>query len=387
MEAVLVRELRNSELNIAKDKRSFLTYPIDGLASCTLEETLDGVAFLFDTTNLEPGEYILGCPQQEQYRFLISCASLEKLIAEYDFSLSLNNLLVDTSLRPQVLMRNAHTNSSDFFERYKALLGQVLQPRYTYEDYLHGGEDLYRRHKLLAQLTKLGTIDEIKTKLIEIYQKTIETIKKDKCLVSRKNAAAVRVVIPVLGVALLAVGFFSVRFWFFDLPHKDSVIEANTAYIQQDYLGVQHALDGMELSRLSGESKYILAQAYVATEALTDSQKENILQGLTMKNDAVIFDYWISLGRLDFATSIDIAQRLGDNELLLFSYMKYEMTARNDPTLSGEEKTALLNELDGKISSLTKLRDEAAALRDEAAALGDEAAALGDEAAATAPQN
>ena len=361
MEAVLLREMRSSELNITKSKRAFLTYPTQGLADCTLEETEDGVLFRFDTSDLEAGQYILSCPQQEKYRFLIGCAELDKLYTEYDFSLSPDNILIDTSLRPRVLIRNAQVGGGDFLMQYKALMGHVLQPRYTYDDYLFGGEDLYKKNKILSQLTELSTVEEIRARLVEIYKKEMESIKNDKRIVSRSSVRTVYIVIPVLAALLLAAGFFAGRFWFWDLPERDAVIAANTAYIQKDYLGVQMAMESLPLSRLSNESKFILAQAYVATEALTDSQKENILQGLNLKNDSVIFDYWISLGRLDFALSIDIAQRLGDDELLLFSYMKYEVAVKNDTTLSGEEKTALLGDLDSKIGSLTKARDEATA--------------------------
>jgi len=79
--------------------------------------------------------------------------------------------------------------------------------------------------------------------------------------------------------------------------------------------------------------------------------------GITLRTDPVIFYYWILLGRLKFDEAIDIAQRLGDDELLLFAYVKYEVVVRNDTTISGEEKTTLLNEIAGRISTLQRDRE------------------------------
>ena len=43
METTLQKTMRNSEMTVLKEKRPFLTYPINGLAPCTLEEKEDSV--------------------------------------------------------------------------------------------------------------------------------------------------------------------------------------------------------------------------------------------------------------------------------------------------------------------------------------------------------
>jgi uncharacterized membrane protein YukC len=75
----------------------------------------------------------------------------------------------------------------------------------------------------------------------------------------------------------------------------------------------------------------------------------------------IIFDYWIHLGRLEFEQSVDIARRLGDDELLLFAYLKQEVFVRQNINLPGEERTALLAYLVNAIDTLNNARDEAAA--------------------------
>ena len=148
---------------------------------------------------------------------------------------------------------------------------------------------------------------------------------------------------------------------FIDIPFRDSVITASMAYINNDHLSVQTALRDYDVEMLSDDTKRFLSRSYVSTEALTDLQRENILLGLTSMTPPIIFDYWIHLGRLQFAPAIDIAQRLGDDELLLYAYLKHEVFVRQDVTMPGEERVALLSYLENQINTLSRARDEAAA--------------------------
>jgi len=358
MGEILKRSVRNSELNIAKNKRAFLTYPVDGLLGCELEETDDGVTFLFDMTDVESAENIGQKSKEDQLRFLSNCTELEKLFVEYDFSLSPENIVFDINFKPFVLVRDGKKGGENFQIQYSALIGSVLQSRYKYEDYLQGGQDLYKKKKLLSEISEAATISDIKECLINEYREEKAITNSTKRLVNRRTVVASRVLIPVLAVLVLVLGYFMWGAIFQDIPYKNSVIAANNAYISNDYLGVLQALKDLEVTSLSQESKHILARSNVVTEALSDAQKENVLRGLTLRTDSSILDYWIILGRLDFDGAIDIAQRLGDDELLLFAYVKYEVYVKNDTSLTGEEKTNLISNLDQKISSLSDARNE-----------------------------
>jgi len=373
--ALLYRSVRNSELTVPKEKRALLTYPTDGLASCTLNETEDGIELFFESNGLKPAEKVLSKAIEEKYRFLINAADLDKLNTEYEISLSLSNLLIDINLRPLVMMRDAkHNNSIEFIEKYKALIGSVIQPRYKYEDYLSGGSDLYKKLKLLSDISALETIESIKEFLTREYINTIQKNQRIKQLVLKKYVIICNITIPILATLLITAGVFLWIALFQDIPFKNDVIYANSAFIAGEYVEAQRALSEYKVSNLSFESRYFLSRAYIITEALTDVQKEHILTGITLRTDSVIFDYWIFLGRLQFDEAIDIAQRLGDDELLLFAYLKYEVVVRNDTTISGEEKTALLNDITGKIDALQRDREEAADEASEAAESDAEAA-------------
>ena len=360
MEKAMQCSVRNSELAVQKEKRAFLTYPAEGLASCELCEADDGIELAFDCEGLEPAAMLMKKSKEEKYRFLVNAADLDKLSTEYEVSLSPDNLLVDINLRPQAMMRDAkHDSSPDFLSKYKALIGSILQPKYKYDDYLSGGDDLYKKQKLLSKIIAPESVEEIKDGIITEYNKTITKQKRTKKQVSKKYVIACNILIPILAASLIASCFFLWISMFVDIPFKSDVIDANSAYIAGEYIETQRALSRYDVSELSFESRYFLSRAYVITEALTDVQKDNILMGLTLRTDPVIFDYWILLGRLDFDEAIDIAQRLGDDELLLFAYLKYEVVVRNDISMPGEEKTALLGDLAGRIDRLERAREAA----------------------------
>ena len=264
---------------------------------------------------------------------------------------------------PKILVRDAKKNDGnnglDFLQTYMALIGSILLAKYKYEDYLKGGQSHYKKNKLLTELSALETAADIKHRLLKEYQQIIQETNETQKLVPKKNVLISRIAIPLLAVALAAAAFFAGRMLLIDIPFRDNLITANTAYINGDFLSVQQALRNYDITALSAETRFFLSRAYVSTEALTDAQRENILIGLAQLTDPIIFDYWILLGRLYFNEAIDIAQRLGDDELLLFAYLKYEVFVRQDMSMPGEERVALLAYLENHIDRLNSARDEA----------------------------
>jgi len=328
---------------------------------CTLDEAEDSINFVFNSNGLDTSDIVLRKPKWEKLRFLANCAGLISLDEEYDFSLSLENQLVDINLMPMVLMRDAKGPATEsFLQRYKALAGSILLPKYKYEDYLKGGKDLYKKNKLLSELASQETIEEIKERLLKEYKRMMWEVNTTKKLVLKRNVWVSYIAIPLLVFALLATAYLGGRMLFIDIPFRDSMISANIAYINRNPLSVQQILRPYSIENLSEETRYILARSYVSTEALTDIQRENILMTLTTMTNPMLFDYWINLGRLNFAEAVEIAQRLGDDEILLYAYLKQAEFVRVDLSLSGEERIALLAQLERNIDTLNQARDQAA---------------------------
>ena len=364
MDTTLRIEVRNCDLKISKDKREFLTYPVEGLASCAVEEAEDGIVFVFEQDALEGGlescKNLSKKPKEERLRFLVNCTKLLPLFDEYDCSLSPDNLVVDMNLTPKVLLRDARDSESrDFLSGYKALIGSLLTPKYSYEDYLEGGEDLFNKDKFLTKVAPLESVTEVEELLREEYKQVTERLERTKKLVPKKQILVFKIALPLLVVCLGVSAFFLYQAYFRDIPYGISMIEARNAYIGNQPLQVQQALRNYDVDRLSYETKYILARSYVITEALTVEQIDDVLRGLTLRTEEKIFDYWIHLGRLYFEEAIDIALRFNDNELLLFAYLKYEVAVRGDPTIGGDERIPLINRIESRIESLLQGREDA----------------------------
>jgi len=360
-----------------------------------LEELEDGVLFTFDIDGLDNSDIVFSKTKEQQLRFLINCADLAKLHNEYNFSLSTDNIMTDMNLRPWVLLRDAqsggghysstnnilqdHTNlNSDssngdstrngigtgnggqaFLSKYKSLIGNILLPKYSYDDFQKGGEDLFKKHKLLLELSEMESVSDIKVRLTKEYQTIVKEKEQTEISVPKRNVLTSRIAIPLLGVALLTASFFTLMAFWNDIPYRNQVIMANEAYIAGNPLEVQQALSGFGVNELSHKTRHILSRAYVSTEPLSEAQRSNIMMGLTLMADTTIFDYWIHLGRLEFYEAIDIAQRFGDNELLLFAYLRQEAAVRVDPSLTGAEMVETLNYIENRINALQRDRDGA----------------------------
>jgi type VII secretion protein EssB len=355
------REVKNSALKTPKNKLSVLSYPAESLVPCATETTEEGVAFVFDIRRLRESTAARAATAEEKYRFLANCARLETLFAEYDFSLDPENLMMDINLRPLVLSRDVQTESEGaFLPRYKALAGAILSAKYSYADYIEGGGDLYQKKEVLAEAAAQPSAESLGEYFFELYETEREKNRREKIAVRRGSLLAGRILIPVLALALALAGFFGYRAMVQDIPYRDSLIEAHALYLQENYLGVQRALEDIPAQRLDSGAMYVLARSYIITEGLSDEQKANVLAGLSYRSDPLLLEYWIELGRLRFETAVDIAERLGDDDLLLFAYMKWELSVRSSVHLTGAEKSELLKTLDEKIQQLIKSRENAA---------------------------
>ncbi|MFA5658873.1 MAG: type VII secretion protein EssB/YukC, partial [Oscillospiraceae bacterium] len=257
-------------------------------------------------------------PEADKLRLLINCAELEMLRNEYSFSISPDNLVCDINLMPKVIEREISDDYNDFCNEYKALVGSLLFSKYSFEDYYSGGKDLYKKKKLLKNISRQEDTAAIKKILIDEYDALMNDIKKNKALVSKKSRLAARIAVPVMAVFTAAAAAMGGWLFFIHTPYQKSLTAAANAYIAEDYIKVQNELSGISLTKIPADEKYILSRAYIITEALNAEQKENVLSGITLKTDERVLSYWIELGRLDFDGASDFSKQLGDDELLLF---------------------------------------------------------------------
>lgn len=345
--------LRN-ELDLLEDEYEFLVYSNKMLVPCELEQNEDSVILKFNFDKTEQFCNIFEKPRVEKLRCLVNCSGFSDLRKMYSFSLNPSNLVYDMNLYPMVIERNVPKRTDDFINEYKSLIASVLYPKYTYDDYYCGGKDLFHKKKLLKEIDDCSNVEEIISVLMEAYSEEEYDIRKNKKLLSKRRIIITRIAIPVLSLIAVLAFVFGYILVFIEIPYRNNVIYANNAYISEDYLAVQSFMSDIEIEKIEKNEKYILSRSYIITESLTEEQKKHILSGITMKTDERVMCYWIEIGRLNFDEAIDYAQRIGDDELLLFALIKKTAYVKSNTSITGEEKTELLNSLESQIKELSK---------------------------------
>ena len=353
MDNNLTVKKKKSELNAKSKEIAFLSYHHNMLVNCIIEELDDDIVFSFDTVGLKSCSeiYNLG---NEKYRFLANCADLSSLYKELDFTLDPENIMYDLNLNPAVLIRDKQTNKTEveFLHMYKSLCGAIINSKYKYVDYENGGKDLFGKSDRLKKIASCDSVANLKDYLIETYNSLQVTQEKNKINVNKKRYSALRILIPLLSVLALAAGIFVLFAYVNIIPYQNSLIEADNAYYKENYIEVQNILENIDVDKMPLSQKFILSRSFVFSESMTKEQKTNVLNGITMNTDEAVMDYWIYIGRLDFDNAVDVAQKIDDNELLIYAYIKQLSNVKDDTKISGEEKAAKVKELEEKIAAL-----------------------------------
>jgi len=363
---IITKTYLNADSELNNSSRKYLTYPSDLLVPATLTQEEDSYTLDFELGSLRGFDYVGALPKVDKYRALANVAILEKLTSDYSFSLSPSNLALDINLIPKVIERDiAHPDASNsFVEQYRALVAHITLPRYSFEDFLQGGTDLYKKSALLKEIAALDTADEISKALTAHSYELREKERKKFVQVPRKRARILNVAVPVLSI--LTVAALSLFAWsfVFERPTNDAIIEASRAYLRQDYIDAQREAASVDLNDMSYEIKYMLARASVMTEALSAEQREVVLASFTMQTDERFFSYWIELGRLNFDGAIDFARQLSDEDLELYAWSAKRLFLQNDTSLSGAEMQEGIAEAEREIERLQERIEEGLGLLD-----------------------
>ena len=349
-------KVKNIDLNIEKEIRFLLANKNKYLLDCEIEETDDECIFRFCSDGIYSFDSLDKLSKEDKYRLLVNIADMEELTEEYSFSIAPSNLVFDINLVPKVLVRDKKTEfgNSDFYTSYKALSAYILYEKYTYEQYIPGSVKLPEK----SFLKKTEDVKSLRDELLERYLKEKKVNTETKILVKKSEYKKMKYSIPItmiIGAAILVYGIF---LQYVRLPYRDKIISAYGSYISSDYIKVEDTLQDIKIEKLSKDVKYILARSYIFTEGLTTEQRDNLLEYTDINIDINILDFWIALGRCDFAVAEDIAKKIGNNEFLLFTYIKHSAYLKADVTITGEEKVDAINDLDKKIKELSESMEE-----------------------------
>lgn len=325
------------------------------LLNLKIEKLEDYYAFEFDNDGYNDSNIIKSASLLDKYRFLLNCLKLSELYNSLNIDLNPNNLYVDYNYSIKVAYRDVYsredlTNEDKFIHKYLCLLGFVLQDKYDYQTFEESGISLLGKNKLTKEFVNVSSITQISEILLENYKKEQEHCKKDLIQVNKSKYKRLlwgsRILLLILIAAVSMLGFYK----FYEQPHNEKITAAYESYVVNDYVATIKNLNTTSVSRLNKTTKYILTLSYIRSDALTDEQKANILNGIVVATDEKILDFWVYLSKNDFDEAIDIAKQLGNNEYQIYGYMKQKKAIENDTTISGSEREEKTNEINQKLS-------------------------------------
>ncbi len=360
--------ITNAKCRMEKGKRILLTYKQPNMLPCTAEESEDGCTFVFETKGMTRFGHIVDLDTVDQYRLLANCAELEVSAKRYSFSMAPDNLVYDRNLCPYILMRDQKDKDEDsFFEQYKALAAAVLSEKYRFVDFYEGGNGLYEKLPKLKDLQQKKNTEELFQYLLAGFHKEEQETKRKSVRVKKSSLLAMKIALPLMGATLATLAVYAAFFQRNKVMFQDRILRAYSYYLHSEYVKVGDELKSIPLEKLNGDVQYILARSHIFSEGLTPKQRETILSGIALNTDQTVLRYWIEIGRGEFSQAVDTAKRLGNDELLLFAYIKQSAYVMEDASISGEEKARVRESLESDIEKMSE------SMAEEKAKLGETA--------------
>ena len=107
--------------------------------------------------------------------------------------------------------------------------------------------------------------------------------------------------------------------------------------------------------KLPTGTKYALAISSIKQDTLSNTQKKNVLKNISMKSNENILLYWTYLGFGKYEKTLDIAQNIGDTQMILYAYQKLYNKVSADSEMKGSEKQQKLKEYKEQIKNYEEL--------------------------------
>ena len=364
----ITETVRRSQLSVSNDfELKKLCRSQEGLLNCTVEEDNENLIVHYDIQNVFPWSGIRKERRELMISALIDAGKLLKTAELYRFTLSPENLYYDIQGRVFVKSRDVYStekeySEEEFLREYKSLIGCTLVKKYKFEDYDKGGQELLKEDKFLSGIVGCGDVEQIVDMLHEEYFRYRKDREDRFVEVSKVKNTGRKAALGITGVLLAAGAALLVYLLIWMQPYNEAVIAAYEAYLQSDYYGIVEAMEPVEVERMDTYQKYILSYACVRCESFSEESMRNILNTITLNGDEKVMEYWIYINRLDADKAIDIAMQESSSQLLYYAYLKKRAVIEADPSISGQEKNTLLQEIDSKIAPL---REEFSTLTEE----------------------
>ena len=339
-----------------------LIYKIPCFLPCVCKEELEEVEFSYDITGMKTLSEMAKEEKEFKYQFLINFKSLEPLMSTYKIPLTEDNIYYDENFRPFVKYRDLYNKEEKeeqgaFLAIYKTFIGGILGRKYTIKSLQESGLELLKQEPAFKEFYEAQTSDELVDALRKRKNDYVQQMKSTMVKVGKSSNRIKTIMAIATSVLFVAaagyLGYLSVNI----VPFQKKVIAAYEGYTQNDYVQCIDAMKTVPVTAMNTNEKYILAVSYAKSESLKKEEIEDIVGKLSLSSNERELEYWIHLGRGEYAEAQNLAQALSNDQLLIYSYMKELDRLERDTTMVGEEKASRISQLEGDIKKLGEKYD------------------------------
>ena len=203
-EDTLKKRCRRSEIGIRTAyERAVYLREAEGFLPFVVVADKEDAEITFDIHDRRPVTELMGESLEDRLIALEGAGWLKNNEDLYEFSMDPENLYYDIHGTVYVLMRYLRQEppAYSFVEKYRSLIGAVLQDRYSYRDYLEGGQGLLEKDPFLATIRGMTRTKDIQEALRNEYLRVHEEAQalyvlqpKGKVRKLRRTAAASTVI-------------------------------------------------------------------------------------------------------------------------------------------------------------------------------------------------
>lgn len=354
----LIINKKKSELN-AKSKFDYekLVHYSQNFLPCSYKEEEEEVTFYYECDGYICSNNLKREEKENQFQFLINFFRLYDVYTEYKIMFHPDNIFYDENYIPCIKERDLYgegekPDEESFLFLYKTFVGAVLGREYGVMQLQESGLEILRKELQLKPFIEAKTREELVELLRKEKNRYCENQKNNTVRITKKESR-IKSVISIAGSLLLIICVAVLCYLgFFFIPYQKSIIAANEAYIQKDYVACIDSMKEINVENMNINTKYILAFSYAKSESLEKDEIEMLTSKLSINSNEKELEYWIYLGRLEMEKAESLAQSLSDDKLLIYAYLKELNQLQNDTSMEGAEKQSRITKLEEDIQSL-----------------------------------
>ncbi|MGT2625413.1 type VII secretion protein EssB [Streptococcus thoraltensis] len=366
----------NTSWNLALKRSDIKTHDLQALSMLKLHHpeflelgmTMDEDSVHFHYQLPEKGLSFEECRNMslsEKLRLALNVLDLERVLKlPVTVILHPYNLFITKNSQPMIAYRALEKvmvpdvlTTSDFIKQFKCYLVSLMTSN-DFSDLYKGSLEVVKLPEFLETVKALDDVEDIRAFLISEYEKQKEREVRSLSLVSKTRHKIYKFATIWLSALSVILMVPLIYFVFIQNPLNTKLLDADTAFIKNNFSNVIDKLSNVPLDKLPYTQKYELAYSYIQGLNFSKEQEAVILNNVTLKTEELYFDFWIQSGRGENDDAIDISKRLESTDLIIYALEQKIEEVKSDSNLSGEERQTQLKDLQSEIDTYWEDRTE-----------------------------